>query len=97
MKLSLLLKLNVEEQFLRISVCDNGKGMEEALLQKIRAEQMIEDSRGKHIGIYNCVKRLKLFYGQQASFSISSGLGEGTQVWIKIPRKEQQLYESSDC
>jgi len=95
--IEIIVTVKVEEQFLRISVCDNGKGMEEALLQKIRAEQMIEDSRGKHIGIYNCVKRLKLFYGQQASFSISSGLGEGTQVWIKIPRKEQQLYESSDC
>lgn len=95
--IEIIITVKADGQFLRISVCDNGRGMEEEFLRKIRAEQMIEDSRGKHIGIYNCVKRLKLFYGQESSFSITSEIGAGTQVWIAIPRKEQQANESSDC
>jgi len=93
----IIVTVKTDGQVLHISICDNGKGINEELLQKIRMEQIINDSRGKHIGIYNSVKRLKLYYGEKVSFSISSKTGEGTQVWIEIPRKENGTYESADC
>ena len=37
------------------------------------------------MGIWNCVKRLHSFYGEEARFHITSRKGEGTQVWIQIP------------
>ena len=36
-------------------------------------------------GIWNCVKRLRSFYGQDAHFHITSQKGEGTQVWMEFP------------
>ena len=38
-----------------------------------------------HIGIWNCRKRLKIFYGEDAEMTISSAVGEGPQVWMKLP------------
>lgn len=94
--IEIVITVKADGHFLRISVSDNGKGIEETILNKIKAEQIIEDSRGRHIGIYNCVKRLRLFYGEAAIFSVASRPGEGTQVWMKIPRKEQHFDELVD-
>lgn len=70
---------------LRISICDSGRGIEEKLLEQISQGRIICDSRGRHVGIWNCVKRLRSFYGEEALFHITSKTGEGTQVWIQIP------------
>lgn len=71
---------------LRISICDNGKGMESELVEKIRNGEIIYDSRGKHVGIWNCIRRLRAVYGESVLFTITSELGSGTQVWIEIPK-----------
>lgn len=73
--IEIVITVKADGHFLRISVSDNGKGIEETILNKIKAEQIIEDSRGRHIGIYNCVKRLRLFYGEAAIFSVASRPG----------------------
>lgn len=70
---------------LRISVCDNGMGIAPEILEKIRQGEPIVDGRGKHIGIWNCTRRLKSFYGNDVTFTITSELGKGTQVWIEVP------------
>ena len=41
-----------------------------------------------HVGIYNCMRRLKLFYGDRVQITITSKAGEGTQVFMKLPRVE---------
>ena len=73
------------DNFLTLSICDNGKGMKAELLEKIRNAEQIEDEKGKHIGIWNCMRRLKLLYQEQAEISINSEEGAGTQIWMKIP------------
>ena len=78
--------LRREGEMLRIAVCDDGRGMEPELVRKIMAGEIIEDSRGQHVGIWNCVKRLRSFYGDRADFRITSRKGEGTQVWMEFPR-----------
>lgn len=74
-----------EEDMLRIAICDDGRGMDSGLLEKILEGEIIEDSRGRHVGIWNCVKRLRSFYGEKADFRITSRKGEGTQVWMEFP------------
>lgn len=74
------------EDFLDISICDNGKGMDEDILTKLRSGEVIHDSRGKHIGIWNCRHRLQSFYGDAAKLQIASKPGEGTQIWLHIPQ-----------
>ncbi|SCP99516.1 sensor histidine kinase [Anaerobium acetethylicum] len=75
---------------LSISIIDTGNGMDEEILEKVRADEAFVDYRGTHIGIWNCRKRLQIHYGDQTKFSISSKKGEGTQVWMEIPRIERR-------
>lgn len=75
---------------LSISIIDTGNGMEEEILKKVRTDEAFEDYRGTHIGVWNCRKRLQIHYGKGTKFSISSKKGEGTQVWMEIPRIERR-------
>lgn len=73
------------ENMLIISIVDTGNGMDEDTLKKLKDGESFEDIRGKHIGIWNCMKRLHMYYGDKAVLNINSKIGEGTQVWISIP------------
>lgn len=81
----ILVIIKKSENRLSISVCDNGEGIEEALLDIIKSGQPYQKDGVTHVGIYNCVRRMKLFYGDDMKFSITSKKGEGTQVWMEIP------------
>ena len=39
----------------------------------------------EHIGVWNCRRRMEVFYGDAASMKITSSLGQGTQVWLDVP------------
>lgn len=82
------------DHYLTISVCDNGSGMDQDVLEQIKEGKVIYDSRGRHIGIWNCKKRLERFYGSLAVFHITSEKGKGTQVWIRIP--DHSIPESNE-
>jgi sensor histidine kinase YesM len=68
-----------------IRVTDDGNGIEEHLLEVIRSGQPTEDAIGKHIGIWNSRRRLKMIYGDAASIAIESEPGKGTNVMITLP------------
>ena len=85
----------VVEERLRITVCDTGNGMELELLEQLQKGEIVENETGKHIGLWNCRRRLNLMYGEQCTFHITSQPGEGTQVFIEIPMEVQN--ESFDC
>ena len=74
-----------KEDRLHISICDDGNGITEDVLEQIRLNHPVQDEEGEHIGILNCKKRLQLFYKDMASFSINSVKGEGTQIYIELP------------
>ena len=67
-----------------IEISDNGMGMEEEKVRKINAGQF-EEKKGKNVGLKNSVKRLKYFYGEQASLHVESEEGEGTTMTITFP------------
>ena len=79
----------VMEKRLRISVCDTGNGMEPELLKQLQKGEIVENETGKHIGLWNCRRRLELMYGENCTFHITSQPGEGTQVFIEIPMEVQ--------
>ena len=71
-----------------IAVYDNGIGMDEEKLEKIRL--MLDgkcepNSKMMSIGIKNVNDRLKLYFGEKYGISIDSIPGEGTKVLIKLP------------
>lgn len=69
---------------LRMTVEDNGLGMDEETLDKVR-----EDIRNPHentgIGLANIIQRLRLFYGDDYTIKVRSHLDKGTVIWISVP------------
>lgn len=81
------------ENDLTIIVCDNGKGMDEEVLErvihKMKSTKNIFHSRSAkryHIGIGNIYWRIKSIYGDDYGVFIKSKVDEGTTVTVLLPR-----------
>lgn len=75
-----------EESLLLIDVIDNGCGMTQEVLDKLRKDIEIKDiSRSKSIGLYNINQRIKLNYGEQYRIHVYSELQNGTTVRLMFP------------
>jgi len=75
------------DKYVRLSVIDNGVGIEPMTLQQLLLDCDNEES----IGLKNVNKRLKCKYGSEYGLEILSELGEGTAINIKIPKKDTRL------
>lgn len=95
--IEILINIRKENKKLFISICDTGKGIEEQVLKALNNDEVyIDCNRQKHIGIWNCRRRLETFFGNNALLKITSVKGEGTQVWIELPYMEleaDQLFQ----
>lgn len=81
----ILVIIKKAEDKLRISVCDDGIGIDKEILKELNKEKYYEKNGETHIGIYNCIRRLRLSYGKAMQFSITSEPNEGTQIWMEFP------------
>lgn len=89
--IEVLINIHKRDDKLQISIIDTGRGMSEEMVAELLGDHPYVDAMGKkHIGIYNCRRRLALFYGTSASFHIISALGEGTQIWIEVPYQAEE-------
>lgn len=79
----LFIGANMENGIIRITVRDNGKGIEAEELERVRARLRDRESNDS-IGIANVYTRLKLQYGENCDFSITSEAGDGTYILIVI-------------
>lgn len=77
-----------EGEELRIHIKDNGCGMPEEKVREIR-ENIIGSGvlSSESIGISNVIHRLRIYYQDEASISVESRLGEGTEFILTIPRR----------
>ncbi len=64
-----------------LNVSDNGVGMDQKAIDTILTKQ------SKGYGIRNVNERIKLYYGQDYHLVITSQLGEGTQITLRVPKK----------
>ncbi len=92
------LKVDQTEDSIRITIYDNGAGMDQAtisriLSSKIRREKidrevsLTRESNG--IGLGNVINRLKLYYDRDDIFHIhSDGYNKGTTVTMLIPKED---------
>lgn len=75
-----------DADFYTILIEDNGIGMDQQTIDRIMyAKEDIQRGHSTGIGVHNVISRLSLFYGTDV-FHISSALGVGTSVTLKIPR-----------
>jgi two-component system, sensor histidine kinase YesM len=74
------------EGTVRLSVSDNGNGIEPERLKDLRlALQHQEEESGQRIGIRNVNQRIKLHYGKEYGLELMSTPGAGTTVHIILP------------
>ncbi len=81
----ILISAKLEEGRLRVVIADTGNGMDESVLRQINSRQVVEDSAGRHTGIWNSRRRLDFYYNDDYSLTVRSQVGEGTQVEIIVP------------
>lgn len=70
---------------LSFSISDNGGGMGQEQLERIRMHLSEDAELGERIGVQNVIYRLKLLYGESFVFRIDSVHGTGTSVEIGVP------------
>lgn len=84
-------EIGTSDGYLSILVTDDGCGMDEETVLRLRMRLKEYDRTNllpgeKHgIGMVNIYRRLRMFYGQDFSFSITSKIGCGTSVRILVP------------
>ena len=72
-----------------ISIEDDGLGIPEERLRKMRESMNSHHERGSHIGVSNVHQRVKLRYGEAYGVRIDSVSGQFTRVEILLPGAEK--------
>ena len=73
--------IRIHAEYLICEIIDNGCGMQ--------TEQAKSEHRSTGIGINNVRERLRLLYADKSAVDVSSTLGKGTSVRVKIPLHTQ--------
>ena len=75
------------DDFIKITVEDNGKGIEDETLTKLRQHDGETIRVGeKGMGIENVFNRIGIYYGGMGRWSIESSVGKGTLITFIIPK-----------
>jgi two-component system sensor histidine kinase YesM len=70
-------------RLLKIAVSDDGCGMPQDIVDWINSH--FPEKRKGHVGLYNVIQILKLYYGQEYGLSAEVIPGEGTTITITLP------------
>jgi two-component system sensor histidine kinase YesM len=78
-----------EQDMLNFTIKDNGSGIEPEILNEILSgKKKVTEGNSRGFAINNVKERLCLYYGENQNFEISSEIGVGTVVHIKISEGE---------
>lgn len=84
-----IIKIKVEdlEESIQISIEDNGKGMKEEIVAALNSsEDNTIETKGSGLGMRNVFNRIKMYYGEKGSWKVKSIPGQGTSVYLQIPK-----------
>ncbi len=71
-----------------IFVCeDDGVGIDEDILEELKATMQDTGTSPAHFGLYNIHQRIKLMYNGDYGLDISSKKGKGTTVRLTLPKR----------
>jgi len=86
----------IQDQKLILRVTDNGKGMDAARIEEIRATLTKEYSASEpgNIGLCNVHQRNSILFGEGYGIRIESSVGHGTQVELTFPVMSKEEMES---
>lgn len=69
-----------DDTYLSIKISDNGVGMNEET-----REELLQEKDKKGFGLWNIQTRLLLIYNNKGGFDVTSELGIGTVIEVRIP------------
>lgn len=73
-----------EDQIITISVSDNGEGMSQDKLNEFIKNSYQKDDGKNHLGLYNVIKRLEMFYREHIEIQIESDIDCGFSFTARI-------------
>ena len=79
-----------EEDYLYLSVEDDGPGVPRSTLETLRAMLKSEELKTEHNGLQNLARRIVLEYGDNSEMTIDSREGEYFRVDIRLKNKERK-------
>lgn len=85
-----------DEKVLNLSVTDDGCGMSTEMVERLNSPEpkMLQG----HLGLYNVMRIVQLYYGQDYGLHATSQAGIGTTVTLRLPAgKEKCNAESCNC
>lgn len=88
-----ILRIVKADEYLQISVEDDGVGMKKEELEKLRA-MVYSDRPESSVGLHNVYQRVRLIYGERTKMIIESIEGMGTRVQLLLP---SDILEESEC
>ena len=77
--------LSEDQKTLHIIIEDNGKGMSREMLEQYNDPERAVMDDGRSIGLHNVFSRLRMYYGEGASWNMKSIEGMGLVITIKVP------------
>ncbi|MBC8534365.1 sensor histidine kinase [Yeguia hominis] len=78
---------NEEENYIYLTISDDGVGMDEEALRHLRTKSK------SHFGLYSVDARIKLYFSPECGVTIQSELGKGTVVTVKLLKRRQEKTE----
>lgn len=85
------------QEFISIIVEDDGKGMDEDELNRLKSAQDADEGYTT-IGVRNVDRRIRLHYGDEYRLKIESTYGIGTRITIMIPKgQKEEPHEHYNC
>ncbi|MGG1629590.1 sensor histidine kinase [Rossellomorea sp. NRS-1567] len=88
--------------WVEIVIEDNGIGIPESIVEELKHDHgphessHVLESKGRSIGLKNVLGRLKLYYGENFTYHISSREYQGTTIVLRIKSGEGDLHAEGD-
>jgi two-component system sensor histidine kinase YesM len=80
---TIVVSAQIQDNCLFISIADNGPGMSESFLEKLKTGEV--KPQGTGLGLSNIRDRIKMLYGEEYGIKIESDRGFGTIVTLILP------------
>ncbi|SEO90920.1 two-component system, sensor histidine kinase YesM [Paenibacillus sp. OV219] len=77
--------LTDDPELFTIEISDNGVGFPPEQLAQLGSGSFMEEADGNHIGIWNVMYRLRLYFGERAAVEFANGVTGGAVVKLTLP------------
>ncbi len=90
------LSLSEDKEFLHITIEDNGRGMPREQAQRYHDRAWAVRGDGTAIGLHNAFSRMDMYYGERASWKVTSIENMGTVIMLRLPAEWRETDEDTD-